>query len=79
MTNNNTDQKNNATGPEKVRVFVNGTSQKCDLCQQVKTGFRGDRSKHFLFKYAGYDGLFCSNKCMRIHHGLPKLKGKYEL
>jgi len=79
MTNNRTDQNNNATGPEKVRVFVNGTDQKCVLCQQVRCGFRGLKFKHFLFQYAGYEGLFCSNKCMRIHHGLPKLKGKYEL
>lgn len=77
MANYNRGQKNNVMA-NKERVFVNGTPSKCDHCGQVKTGFRGDKTKHFLFRFVGHEGLFCSLKCCRTKAGMPKDKTKYE-
>lgn len=62
----------------KERVFVNGTPTKCSYCNNVKTGWRGDRTKHFLFKFEGYDGLYCCIGCMKRQHGIKLDKTKDE-
>ena len=62
----------------RQKVFVNDTPNKCGFCDSVKTGFRGDRTKHYLFKFDGIDGLFCSTEYMKRHHGIPLDKHKHE-
>lgn len=63
---------------DKERVFVNGTPTKCSHCGQVKTGFRGDRSKHFLFKFKDREGLFCCVRCMRTYYDIPHNTNSWE-
>jgi hypothetical protein len=58
---------------EGERIAVNKTGQTCGWCGQVRTGYRSDKSLHYLFKFhsetgSEIAGLFCSLDCMRAYH-----------
>jgi hypothetical protein len=60
--------------PLSERVPVNKTGETCGWCGQIKTGYRSDKSLHYLFRFRTIvdnqeiEGLFCSLECMRAYH-----------
>jgi hypothetical protein len=66
----------------KERVDVtpsspDSTKVTCDFCASVKTGYRKNKSMHYLFKFRVENdggstneikGLFCSTECMKRYH-----------